>query len=390
MYFDYNCALRPENKNKIAIVANTTWNIYNFRLNILEILLKNNFEIYVIAPVDKYIFYKEKYPQVTHIQLKHLGRDSTNPLKDITLFFEFVRIYRQLKPDLVLHYTVKPNIYGGMAAGYLKIPSIAVVTGLGYAFIHNGFIKKISKLLYSFSSKFHKRIIFENQDDKKLFTDEKLIPENKCLSIKGCGVNTHFFSPTKVNHEHDKLIFTFIGRLLYDKGVLEFVEAAKIVNSKYKNVEFWLIGEIDYSNPAMVREEDLVTWIKNDTIKYHGFKENIKKYIAQSDCIILPSYREGLPKTIIEAMSMEKMVIATDTAGCREAIEHGKNGLLVPIKDSNALAQSIELMINLKYEDRLTMGKEGRKKALEEFDDKLIAHDIYKSISDILAMRNEN
>ncbi len=390
MYFDYNCALRPENKNKIAIVANTTWNIYNFRLNILEILLKNNFEIYVIAPVDKYIFYKEKYPQVTHIQLKHLGRDSTNPLKDITLFFEFVRIYRQLKPDLVLHYTVKPNIYGGMAAGYLKIPSIAVVTGLGYAFIHNGFIKKISKLLYRFSSNFHKRFIFENQDDKKLFIDEKLIPESKCLSIKGCGVNTHFFSPAKTNHEHDKLIFTFIGRLLYDKGVLEFVEAAKIVNTKYKNVEFWLIGEIDYSNPAMVREEDLVTWIKNDTVKYLGFKENIKKYIAQSDCIILPSYREGLPKTIIEAMSMEKMVIATDTAGCREAIEHEKNGLLVPIKDSNALAQSIEQMINLKYEDRLTMGKEGRKKALEEFDDKLIAHDIYKSISDILAMRNEN
>ena len=111
----------------------------------MEILLKNNFDIYVIAPVDKYIFYKEKYPQVTHIQLKHLGRDSTNPLKDITLFFEFVKIYRKLKPDLILHYTVKPNIYGGMAAGYLKIPSIAVVTGLGYAFIHNGFIKKFPR-----------------------------------------------------------------------------------------------------------------------------------------------------------------------------------------------------------------------------------------------------
>ncbi len=382
--------MRTVKKNKIAIVANTTWNIYNFRLNILEILLKNNFDIYVIAPVDKYIFYKEKYPQVTHIQLKHLGRDSTNPLKDITLFFEFVKIYRQLKPDLILHYTVKPNIYGGMAAGYLKIPSIAVVTGLGYAFIHNGFIKKISKLLYRFSSKFHKRIIFENQDDKKLFIDEKLIPVRKGMSIKGCGVNTHFFSPAKINHEHEKFIFTFIGRLLYDKGVLEFVEAAKIVNSKHKNVEFWLIGEIDYSNPAMVREEDLIKWIKNDTVKYHGFKENIKKYIAQSNCIILPSYREGLPKTIIEAMSMEKIVIATDTAGCREAIEHGKNGLLVSIKDSEALAIAIEQIINLKYEDRLAMGKEGRKKAIQEFDDKLIANDIYKSITDILAMKYEN
>jgi glycosyltransferase involved in cell wall biosynthesis len=356
-------------------------------MNILEILSKNNFEIYVIAPVDKYIFYKEKYHDVVHIQVKNLDRDSTNPFKDFNLFRELVRIYKTIKPDIVLHYTVKPNIYGGFAAGYLKIPSIAVVTGLGYAFIHNGFIKKVTKILYRISSKFHSQIVFENLDDRDLFKEEKLISRKKGISIKGCGVDTHFFSPIKQKHKNDKLVFTFIGRLLYDKGILEFVEAAKIIKNKYDNVEFWLLGEIDHSNPAMVKEEDLVSWIKSRIIIYHGFKEDIKKYISQSDCIVLPSYREGLPKIILECMSMEKVVISTETAGCREAIEHENNGILVPVRDTESLAIAMEEIINMSEERRIMMGKAGREKAIREFDDKLIAKDIFNIILDALKQK---
>lgn len=376
--------MKEVKKYRIAIVANTTWNIYNFRLNILEILLKNNFEIFVIAPVDKYIFYKEQFPEVVHVPIRNLDRDSTNPIKDLKLFWELVKIYRSVRPDIVLHYTVKPNIYGGFAAGYLKIPSLAVVTGLGYAFIHNGFIKKVTKILYRLSSKFHEEVVFENSDDRDLFLEQKLILGNKGISVKGCGVDTHFFSPSKHKNKSGKLIFSFIGRLLYDKGVVEFVEAAKTIKSRYPDTEFWLIGEIDYSNPAMVKEEDLVSWIKNRTVVYHGFKENIKKYISQSDCIVLPSYREGLPKIILECMSMEKVVIATDTAGCREAIENKKNGLLVPVKDSGYLSDAIEKLINMPEENRIAMGIAGREKAIREFDDKLIAGDVYRIITDIL------
>ena len=382
--------MKVSKKYKIAIVANTTWNIYNFRMNILEILIKNNFEIFVVAPVDKYIFYKEKFPEVVHMQLKNLDRDSTNPIKDLLLLNELISIYKKIKPDLILHYTVKPNIYGGFAAGYLKIPSIAVVTGLGYAFIHNGFIKKVTKLLYSLSSRLHNQIVFENIDDKNLFLEEKLIPDQKGISVKGCGVDTHFYSTTKLKTGKTKLVFTFIGRLLYDKGVVEFVEAARIIKSKYENAEFWLIGEIDHSNPAMVKEDDLMKWVKNKTVIYHGFKENVKKFISNSDCIVLPSYREGLPKILLEAMSMEKVVIATETAGCREAIEHGKNGLLVPIKESISLAEAIELIIRMPEEKRLQMGKEGRTKAIKEFDDRLIASDIFKIILDTLKKSSKN
>jgi glycosyltransferase involved in cell wall biosynthesis len=382
--------LKVSKKYKIAIVANTTWNIYNFRMNILEILSKNNFDIFVIAPVDKYIFYKESFPEVTHIQLKHLDRDSTNPLKDFLLLRELISLYRKINPDLTLHYTVKSNIYGGFAAGYLNIPSIAVVTGLGYAFIHNGFIKKVTKILYRFSSRFHDKIVFENIDDKILFVEEKLISSKKGISIKGCGVDTHFYSPSKTKTSKNKFVFTFIGRLLYDKGVVEFVEAAKIIKNKYENVEFWMLGEIDHSNPAMVKEDDLMTWVKSKTVIYHGFKENVKKYISNSDCVVLPSYREGLPKILLEAMSMEKVVIATETAGCREAIEHNKNGLLVPVREINSLAGAMEEIINMPEDTRLKLGKEGRIKAINQFDERLIAHDIFKIIMDTLKETPEN
>ncbi len=372
-------------KYRIAVVANATWNIYNFRLNILDVLLANDFEVFVVAPVDKYIFYKEDFPEIVHIPIKKLSRDGTNPVKEIILINEFVQIYKKIKPDIILHYTIKPNIYGGIAAGILSIPSIAVVTGLGYAFIHKGIIQSITRLLYRFSSRYHKKIIFENTDDLELFVKGRLIKANKGISIKGCGVDVEYFSPVEQNGKNkDKIIFTFIGRLLYDKGVVEFVEAAKIIKKEYKNAEFWLIGEIDKNNPAMVKEEDLINWVKNKTVIYHGFKQNVKRYISKSDCIVLPSYREAIARTISEGLAMAKPVITTDTAGCRETIEEGKNGYLVPVKEINSLALAMKKMIELPKEERIKMGKYGREKAIREFDDNLIADDILNIILDIL------
>ena len=365
-----------EQKTKIAIVANSTWNIHNFRLNVVEKLLQDGFEVFVIAPVDKYIHYKEKYPDVTHIPLKKLSRDSLNPFKDIQLTLELARIYKKIKPDLVLHYTVKPNIYGGIAAGINKINSLAVVTGLGYTFIHNGFVKKITKLLYRFTSRFHKKIIFENIDDRLLFIKNGLIKKDKGVSIKGCGVDSSFFSPLPNGIVKEKTTFTFIGRLLYDKGVQEFVEAAKRIKEKSDNVDFWLVGEIDKNNPAAIKNEELNDWVKDEVVTYHGSTNDVKKYIAASDCIVLPSYREAIARSITEGMAMEKPVITTDTPGCREAVEDGKNGYLVPVKDVKALSNSMEKFLHLDVNERHIMGEHGRKKVLSEFDDKLIANQI--------------
>ena len=350
----------------------------------MERLLRAGFNVYVIAPVDKYLAYKDRFPEVIHVPLKKLSRKSTRPIKDLLLLMELYRIYRKIRPDLVLHYTVKPNIYGGIAAGILEIPSIAVVTGLGYAFIHKGWIKEITMWLYRISSKFHQKFIFENEDDRSLFQEAQLIRPNQGVSIKGCGVNTTKFHPMPRSAVSDKITFAFIGRLLYDKGLKEYTQAAAMILKKHPNAMFWIIGEIDNGNPAAIKIQDLKRWLIKEKIEYLGFQENIREYISLSDCIVLPSYREGIARSLTEAMAMGKPVIACDAAGSREAVENGKNGYLVPIKDEMALAQAMEKFILLPEPERKAMGEYGREKALREFDDRQIAEAIYTIITEIL------
>ncbi len=364
------------------IVANTTWNIYNFRLNIIRKLLEEGHEVIVMAPVDKFIFYTETLPQVLHVPVHHLYRDSVNPVQDMRLFFELIRLYKRYRPDLILHYTVKPNIWGGFAAHLLGIPSVAVVTGLGWSLIHEGWINFMTRLLYRFSLPLHRKVIFENRDDKELFEKDGLVSSTKSMSIKGCGVDTAFFTPNGDGRREDVITFTFIGRLLYDKGVKEFIDAAQLVREQIPNIQFWLIGEIDKENPSSIRNEDLMKWIRDPNIHYLGATENIRKFIEKSDCIVLPSYREGMPKVIMESMAMERAVITTDTAGCRETVDANVNGFLVPVRNSTALAQAMLSFIRLKKDAQFEMGKEGRIKVLKEFDDKIIADHLYVALKE--------
>ena len=371
---------------RIALVANSTWNIYNFRLNVIDKLQAEGHEVIVIAPIDEYVEYKEKYPKVQHINLRTLDRDSTNPLKDLILTAELIRKYKKISPDLILHYTNKPNIFGGLAAKITGIASIAMVTGLGYAFIHSGWIRDITTRMYRFVGRYHKKFIFENIEDRELFEKLNIITKGQGVSIKGCGVNTTYYHPYPNGQmtPGDEITFTFIGRLLYDKGIKEYVEAAKIIKSKYPKVQFSIVGELDADNPATVDKEDLVGWTANDIVKYHGFRKDVRPYIAKSDCIVLPSYREAIPRTITEGMAMGKPVITTDTAGCREAVDIGVNGYLAEVRSTSSLRKVFEQFINLSAQARHNMGDAGRQKAMNEFDDKKIANDIYTQIQAVL------
>lgn len=371
---------------KIALVANSTWNIYNFRLNVIDKLLAEGHDVVVIAPIDEYVEYKEKYPKVQHVNLRTLDRDSTNPLKDMILVAELIRKYKKIKPDLILHYTNKPNIFGGIAAKIAGVPSIAMVTGLGYAFIHKGWIRDVTTRLYRFVAGFHKKFIFENIEDRELFDQLGITSKDQGVSIKGCGVNTIYYHPYPNGQiiPGDEVTFTFIGRLLYDKGIGEYVAAAKIIKEKYPKVSFWIVGELDPDNPATVDKEDLVGWTANDIVEYHGFQRDVRPFIAKSDCIVLPSYREAIPRTITEGMAMGKPVITTDTAGCREAVDIGRNGYLAEVKSTSSLRKVFEQFIQLSSDQRHKMGYEGRAKALEEFDDRKIAADIYRQVEIIL------
>ena len=367
----------------IALVANSTWNIHNFRLNLLDKFIGEGHDVIVIAPVDQYIEYKEKYPAVKHVALRSMDRDSTNPLKDLLLIAELTRKYKRLKPDLVIHFTNKPNIYGAIAARRAKVDSIAIVTGLGYAFIHNGFIKSVTTALYKYTSKYHKKFIFENIEDRELFENENIITEGQGISVKGCGVNTTYFHPYPNQEVNEAMVFTFVGRLLYDKGVKEFVEAARIIKLVHPKTQFWLVGELDPDNPATVEKDELIEWVDSDIVYYHGFQRDVRPFISKSDCVVLPSYREAIPRTITEAMAMAKPVITTDTAGCREAVEEEVNGYLAKLRDANDLAESMQKIISLTEEERKSMGQAGRNIVMNQFDDRLIANHIYDIISKI-------
>lgn len=361
----------------IAIVANSTWNIYNFRLNIIKKLLDEGWRVIVVAPLDEYIKYKELYPTVKHIPLHNLQRDGKSPINDLKLIFELKTIYQRLKPELILHYTHKPNIFGGIAAKLAGIESIAVITGLGYAFLHKGLTNTITKQLYRFIKSYHRTFIFENEDDRQFFIDEKILTQDKSIAVNGCGVDIFHYKPSPNGQINVKTIFTFLGRLLYDKGIVEFVEAAKLVKKKNANVEFWVVGELDDGNPSMVKTQDLLQWIDEGSIVYHGFVKDIKPIVAKSDCIVLPSYREGMPRIVLEGMAMAKPIITTRTAGCRQTIDEGINGYLVKVGDVPDLSMAMEKFLSLSYEKAHIMGQSGRKMAEEQFNSEKIAQDLF-------------
>jgi glycosyltransferase involved in cell wall biosynthesis len=364
--------------SRILIVANTTWNIYNFRLNIVRKLIAEGHEVIVLAPVDKYISYTEMMREVRHVPMHQMRRNSINPISDLLLLFELVRLYRKIKPDLVLHYTVKCNIYGGMAARFLSIPSVAVVSGVGHPMIHKGWLHTLVKSLYRITLPWHKKVIFENEDDKSLFDRDGLTNPNQSVSIKGCGVDMGYFKPLGEWRNGQGTTFTFVGRLIYDKGVREFIKAAQLIRKQHANVQFWLVGDIDEGNPSSVSNEDLMYWIRDPYIHYHGATDHVKSFYENSDCIVLPSYRgEGLPKVIMEAMAMERPVITTDTPGCREAVVNGITGYLVSVQSVESIVKAMEDFIRLDHKARIDMGKQGRLKALKEFDEKIIVDQLY-------------
>jgi glycosyltransferase involved in cell wall biosynthesis len=323
------------------------------------------------------------FAEVEHVGLRYLRRDSTNPIQDLLLLRELIMVYRQVKPDVILHYTVKPNIYGGFASRFLKVPSVGVVTGLGYPFIRNGMVRRITKELYRLSNQCHRFVIFENDDDAALFVEEGLIRKDQAHALKGCGVDTEHFKEQDNLRDDERIVFTFIGRILYDKGVKEFVDAAEQVRKSHDQCEFWLLGELDRGNPSAVKEKDLLEWVEAPNINYLGSRNDVRYTIAQSDCIVLPSYREGFSRVLMEAMSMSKPVITTDSPGCRDAVVEGKTGLLVPAGNVDELAKSFIHFISLTKSKRREMGACARKKAIEEFDEKKIADQLFGIIREV-------
>lgn len=356
---------------KVLVVANTTWNIYNFRLGILRKLVREGTEVVVVAPVDTYIHYLHQLPAVRHVPLRHLTPQGKGLFKSLLLIWELFRIYRSEQPDTILHFTIKPNIFGSIAAKWAGIRSIPTVTGLGYTFLHGHWLNKITVQLYRYAFSNLDGVVFHNRDDRELFDQLGIFPKTKSSVVNGSGVNTNYFRPLPKPQSEAPFTFLFIGRLLYDKGIQEFVEAAAYLREWGISVSCQVVGDLGSANPDAVPKSRFLHWIKQGYIEYCGAAEDVRPFLKSCDVLVLPSYREGMPRAILEALAMGKPIITTDVAGCREAI-CDKTGMLVPVKNSQALAEAMAYLLSKDPEAVQEMSRAARHRALSRFDERLI------------------
>ena len=366
---------------KIVICLNTSWNIYNFRLNLAISLKKAGFEVVLVAPHDRYSDILKEEFEYHHIYMNNKG---TNPKEDIKTLIEFYKLYKQIKPDIVLNYTIKPNIYGNIACSLLNIKTINNISGLGTVFIKESFITKVVKWLYRYSLGKSSKVFFQNSDDRDLFVENTLVSFDKCDLVPGSGIDTDKFKPIKLEKKDDDTFkFLLIARMLWDKGVGEYVEAAKIIKEKYQNVEFQLLGSLDAVNNTTISKEQMELWVNAGLVNYLGVIDDVKEFIKKADCIVLPSYREGTPRTLLESASMAKPIVTTNTVGCKEVVDDGVNGYLCKVRNAGDLADKMERMINLSENERKIMGEAGRKKMINEFDEKIVIDKYLEAIEKI-------
>ncbi|MEE4248542.1 MAG: glycosyltransferase family 4 protein [Kangiellaceae bacterium] len=375
-----------ENK-KILIIASFAGSLIRFRGDFIQSLIKNNFDVYTAAP---------EYTDSDKDQLLAMGakpmtfalqRTGLNPVNDFKAIDALKNIMISQKIDLVFPYTIKPVIYGSIAANRCKIPVVSLITGLGYTF--SGVSKKarilqrFNEKLYKLSIRKNKVIVFQNKDDYQLLLDRKVISKNQVVDfVSGSGVNLDEFS-FKVKNPTDKVKFLLVARLIKEKGIALFMEAAKVLKAKHPKTEFHLIGALETS-PTAISEDEINKLHKDRIIVYHGKQSNIAEHLHKTDVFVLPSYyREGLPRTTLEACACGNPIITTDSVGCRESVKEGVNGFLIQPKDLNGLIEAMEFFIDnpSKVEE---MGYNSRKYAEERFDVDIINKNLTRIINDVL------
>lgn len=368
---------------KIAITSNTSWYLYNFRKNTIIALIDQGYEVIAIAPKDEYSSkLSELGCEFIHINIDQGG---TNPVKDIKTFFDFYRIYKKNNIDVVLNFTPKNNIYSTLAANFNNAKSINNIAGLGILFINESITSKIARFLYKISQSKASKLFFQNEEDRALFLEKKITSNVPTDRLPGSGVDLSRFTLSPAPDDN-RVKFLLIARMLYDKGIQQYVDAAKVLKEKYGDkVELQLLGFLDVNNPSAVSSADMQAWVDKGIVNYLGTSDNVELDIAKVDCMVLPSYyREGVPKSLLEAGAMGKPIVTTDNVGCRETVDEGVNGYLCEPRSSESLTEKLELIITMSHKARLEMGKKSRLKIQNEFDEKIVIQKYIDAIKECL------
>tara|TARA_Y100001935_G_scaffold250243_1_gene250032 strand:- start:569 stop:1669 length:1101 start_codon:yes stop_codon:yes gene_type:complete len=353
---------------KIIFSSNTFFSVYKRRLKLLKELKKSGHNIEVICGDDPYEKRIQELGFKTHI-LK-IQPNKKNPFQDFILFLQFFNFYLRLKPDLVFHSTIKPNIYGSLATRILNIRTINTISGLGILFFEKKIMSAFLNFFYRISQRKVEKIIFQNDDDIKFFINRKMCTINQVEKISGSGVDTNYFDPSKFKKiKNENFTFLFIGRMIKEKGIIEFIKSAKLLTKKYKDIDFIILGKFNKKVSGGLKESEIFELISsNKSIKFNYFKHDIRNIIYQSNCVVLPSWREGMSNILLESCSLKTPVIASNVPGCKEIVKNNFNGFKHEVKNVDDLYKKMELMYNLPKNNLEIFGENGRKAVIKSFN----------------------
>lgn len=366
---------------KILFVDNSTRCFCIFRLPIAKAFIACGYEVFVMSP-EPYEYYVDRITETGAIHIPYKIGSKFSLIGDFKLLVGFWKKYHGLRPDFIVHYTIKPNIYGSIAAGITGIPSLSVVPGTGSVFKNQGAISQIVWKLYRFAFKFPRKVWVLNGDDREAFLQKHIVDAAKIEVLPGEGVNTHFFG--YVNYKrHTPFIFLYMGRMLREKGVEHLAEAVKQLHKKgIYYFEVRLLGLVDGLSKDVISEKEIRKWEEEGLVRFLGSSPDVRPNIAEADCIILPTfYGEGVPRSLMEACSIGRMVLTTDNVGCRDIVQDGCNGVLCKPKNVEDLVSKMEMVLSMSEEDIKRMGMNGRKRVMAEFDERQITDRYLKEIS---------
>ena len=349
----------------VLISANAFWNIANFRASLVEALVSRGYRVMIAAPGQDESWASKRGAEAVGIAMERSG---LNPLKDLLLLLTYRELMQSYRPSVFLGFTAKPNIYGSMAARIAGVSSLPNVSGLGTAFINPGPLSALVGLLYRIAFRACPIVFFQNPDDRDLFVARRIVRAEQARLLPGSGVNLEYFQPP--SEIRDGIRFLYVGRLLGDKGVREFVEAARLLKAEQPAWRFQLLGPIDEENRSGIGRIELDQWVADGSIEYLGETGDVRPHLAEATAVVLPSYREGLPRSLLEAAAMARPLIATDVPGNRQLVREGANGLLCQARDPHTLAEAMRNMGEMSSQGRAAMGRAARTLVERDYDER--------------------
>ena len=358
---------------KIAILSNSSGGLYNFRRDLILRLIGDGHDVVALTPLD------DRRDQLSETGIRLVGveidRRGMNPLRDLRYFFRCRRFFREERPDLVVTYTIKPNVYGGCACRLMRIPYAGNVTGLGTAFEGDGLLRKIVVLLNKVALRRAKCVFFENSENLRLFVDEKIIRKDRAVLLNGAGVNLAHFQYEPYPPEDKPFRFLFMGRLMREKGVEELFGAMQMLRAEGYDCTLDVLGDSEERFEDSIRQGEGQGWLR-----YHGRQSDVRPFIKNAHCFVLASYHEGMANVNLESAATGRPIVTSDIPGCREAVIEGKTGFLCKPKDAQSLYEAMKKMLALSNPERAEMGREGHAHMEAVFDKKKVVENTVREL----------